>query len=363
MSALTWALCISTINRLEVLKLCVQQALAQSRAPSEIIVIDAGHNWKRDRDEIYSLVSGYPEIRFVYEQAPMRSLPAQRNAAIQRAKADILFLIDDDSLMHTDCAEIILGHYERDPDALLAAIGATRSAESPIILNLEVGAQKPGLSKAEGRLLKARRSRLGRLFWKQVVLMSLENTFIGYDDRNLAKERAALARMELPGLVPKSFLGGFTVTVRREVALNEPFDDGLITYAPAEDLDATYRFGRHGFVARADDARLFHYMADSNRVERQTLQTLRVLNRAYFAARNSRARTRHFFAFQAYALRSIPANLLKDLAARRWRMPQTRGVIHAFFLSFGVFACHDAKLKQWYRDLQARLIGTTYRIE
>lgn len=360
---LTWALCVSTINRLEVLGLCVGQALAQTRPPAEIVIVDASRDWSRNRDEIAALVALRPEIRFVYERAPMRSLPAQRNAAIARATADVLFLIDDDSLMHPDCAEIVMGHYERDAACALAAIGATPTAQSPVALDLEVGAQKPGLASDETVSGAVRGSRLGRFFWKHVLLMSLENTFVHYDDRDLAAERAAFARLGLPGLAPMSFLGGFTITVRRDVALREPFDDGLITYAPAEDLDATYRFGRHGFLARAEGARLFHYVAASNRVDRVALQTLRILNRAYFAARNSRAPTRHFFAFELYALRCVPANLLKDLAARRLTLPQTRGALRAVLLSFGVFARRGEPLKNWYRELQARVIGATYVME
>ncbi len=57
----------------------------------------------------------------------------QRNQAMELVRADIVFLIDDDSFMYDDCAAEILAVYEKDEAGAIAAVGAcgSRRARPP----------------------------------------------------------------------------------------------------------------------------------------------------------------------------------------------------------------------------------------
>ena len=92
-------------------------AVRQTRPPKEIVVVDAGENWEATRDLILSTIAAeHPEIRWVYVEAEHRSSTLQRNQGVLLATSDVLFLIDDDSMMYPDCAERIMEVYEADRD-------------------------------------------------------------------------------------------------------------------------------------------------------------------------------------------------------------------------------------------------------
>jgi glycosyltransferase involved in cell wall biosynthesis len=55
--------------------------------------------------EIASISS---DILWVYNSAEHRSSTLQRNQGLQLATADVVFLLDDDSLMYPTCAEEIM---------------------------------------------------------------------------------------------------------------------------------------------------------------------------------------------------------------------------------------------------------------
>src|SRR5262249_52513802 len=91
----------------------------------EIIVVDASPGWEKTRDDVLAnLAAAHPEIRWNYVAAEKRSSAAQRNQGIRLATADVLLLIDDDSLMYPDCAEQILRIYEADPEGVVAGVNA-----------------------------------------------------------------------------------------------------------------------------------------------------------------------------------------------------------------------------------------------
>ena len=105
---LNWALVVATYRREQILPRCLRLGVQQTRPPVEVIVVDASPGWDKTRDTILGgLAAEHPQIRWSYQAAEKRSLPAQRNQGIRQAHPDILFLVDDDSLMYSDCAEKI----------------------------------------------------------------------------------------------------------------------------------------------------------------------------------------------------------------------------------------------------------------
>lgn len=147
------------------------------------------------------------------------------------------------------------------------------------------------------------------------------------------------------------------MTVRRSVALAEPFDDDLLGYASAEDLDATYRFSRHGWNVVAIDGRIYHHEAMANRLKRQQSTTLSVLNVAFLLRKHSRFPVRHTIQFYVMLLRRLLAELLKEGLSRRWQFPQLRGVAASVPATVRILSHDRATLGPFYDGIQRKLLG------
>lgn len=351
---LSWALCIATLDRIDILEMCVTQALLQSRLPKEIIVVDASDDFAGHHARIAALVAP-SAMPLTYLRAPKRSLTTQRNCGIAAATADVLFLLDDDSLMYPDCAERIMEVYESDPACRIAAVSATNA---PRMDALSVA----GLSKSTGAYIdKAaglrQRSALVRFVMPEVLMMSVDRHFIAYDGTWRSPTPTDLAPFAAFDPTPLCAISGYRMTVRRLVALREPFDGDLLAYSAAEDLDASYRFSRHGWNLQAPLAKLYHHEAIGGRLKRRQAVMLAVLNVAFFVRKRSARPARDITRFYIMVIRRILAEMLKDAAGRRWSFPQMRGVARAAILAPTIFAQGKEKVVSYHDALQRRVLG------
>lgn len=350
---LTWALCVSTYNRIDVLEVCVRHALQQTRMPHEIVIVDASADLDGNSRRITAMAqaAGVP-IRYL--AAPKKALPSQRNHGIAAATADILFLIDDDAFLSPDCAETIMRIYEADRDGKIAAISAS---DGPMPGDTgRIGEAKVGASRTAFTTRLLANSRIVRFLWTELLMMSADRIFIPYDGCWHRPDEATVAA-HFPGVAPLSTIFGYRMTVRRSVALAEPFDADLLAYASAEDLDATYRFSRHGWNVIAPGAMIYHHEAVAERLKRQQSTMLSVLNIAFLLRKNSRQPARDTIRLYIVVLRRGLAELLKDSLTRRWRFPQFLGVVKAGFISLSMLR-HDRKtLPAFYDGIQRRVLG------
>ena len=92
-------------------------ALRQTRPPIEIVVVDGSPNWQEGRERAEAVVKDACPLRF--EPADRISSASQRNQAIRLAAGDVVFALDDDSLMYLDCAEEVMKVYEADRDGMV----------------------------------------------------------------------------------------------------------------------------------------------------------------------------------------------------------------------------------------------------
>lgn len=354
---LNWALCVATLNRPESLETCVSCAVTQTRPPAEIVIVDASESWEAHREWI-TAVTESARIPCVYLQAVKRSSAVQRNQAIDAATADILFMIDDDAFMHPDCAASIMEIYETDRLAKISAVAAA-CAEVP-----------PGQSTAGGLRRRDRTdfgllSRLAGAFprglksfvYKELLLLDVERRFVPYDRIGYGALAPLPDALRASGAVPIRLMSGFRMTVRRSVAERERFDDGLLAYCPTEDLDASYRFLRHGANVLASRALLYHHEAASSRLKRRKVAELSVLNTAYFIRAKSKLPYVHAAAFYVWVVRLFASSMVRDMAGRRWDLPDTSGTAKAFRKSFGVFGKPRADLKHWYLGVQQQILS------
>lgn len=350
---LTWALCTPTLNRIDVLLLALGCALSQTRPPSEVIIVDAGDNWQADRARVEQALASHPEVRLVYLHSPVRSITHQRNLATQAATADILFCLDDDTLMYPDCAETILRVYEADTAQAIAGVTANNDPVSPLAAP-KIERKLSGLHDKAKR--SGTRNRLTRWIWREIFLMDTLRLFVPYDsDRRTATEDD-VARLNQPDLFPVLTMIGFAMTVRRSVALAEPFDPWLLSYSPCEDTDATYRFSRHGLLVLAGNARLHHYEVAAARLNRHRVAALFLLNVAYFTRRHSDDLPRHRRRYFSLARRRVLAEVLKDGLGLRFRFPQVRGTLFALRHAPAIFDHPENRLGEDYQTMQRKVL-------
>lgn len=350
----TWSHCIPTLNRIDILEQAVLLSLQQSCPPKEIIIVDAGDKVDQHRARIEAVFAAHhgPKPALHYLASPVKSLTNQRNTATARATGDILFLFDDDTLMFPDCAEQVLKAYAADTGHQIAAGMALNTPELPDAARVTDADRKvTGVTRAGYRDHPAL-----RWVWDHIFMMRAASHFIPYD---------TLRRLDAPQTVTVGplhllrvpLLSGYAMTVRADVARKEPFDAALLSYSPAEDLDASYRFSRHGMNVLIEAARVHHFEAAAGRIKRRQAITLGLMNVASFVARKSSRPGRDIPAYYLRYLRRLLAEFLKDGLSRRFTFPQFLGAISAFGPTVAIFRHGRAGFDDWYRTLQMRVLG------
>jgi glycosyltransferase involved in cell wall biosynthesis len=316
---MTWSFCICTYMRPDVLPRCIRLALAQTRQPAEIIIVDASPEWEASRAALTAEVrAAAPHIRCEYVKARRLSLPTQRNQALDLARSDILFFFDDDSLMFPDCAEKILRVYEADADGRILAVGAT--------LDDRIPDDPGGVPSATAAVAAPRRGLLAKLVQLSQRLVYIEHFWVPYDADFPSH---AIPEGVLPAnVIPTHWIGGMRMTFRREAIAACRFAEVLEAYA-YDDLDATYRVSRLGPIVNALDARLHHLVAPGGRLPRGVVAHLAALNAVALHVlyssdlRRSARRLRRVFLRYACLYAAI------DPVRGRWSLPVARGYLRA----------------------------------
>jgi len=352
MTKLTWGLVIATYNREKILPECLKLAIAQTRPPSEIIVVDASAHWEATRDRVMAeIASAALPLRWVYEKAVQPGLTQQRNQGIDRATADVVFLIDDDSLMYSTCAEEIMRVYEADSGGEVCGVQASLVDQPPSEVTIADERKQTGWSPSQN--LSA--NRLRRWIWRYLFLMNAEELWIAYD--------GAMPQHKLPDSIaqlevcPMPLFHGCRMTYRREAIAQTKFESMLWAYASLEDLDASYRASQRGILVEATAAKLHHFNSSSGRLSRYQVSALSALNQVACLKKYSNNLERDRRKFYLLMARRILAELCKDLLSRRWTLPQMRGLLTAWRQADRIFATPSNQLDQWYPAFQKALVA------
>jgi GT2 family glycosyltransferase len=340
----TWSLVVVTYNRGPSLRRCLALAVAQTRPPQEIVVVDASPNWQDIRAEVMGdIASRHPEIRWEYVEARVRSMTAQRNQAIGLATSDVLFLIDDDSFMYPDCAAEVMKVYDADRRGLVAGVNAMLADEPPDA----APANNPPDAAAGPEARPGLRERLTNFFERE---LETEKLLLPYD--RTYPDHALPAELKSLDVAATRYLHGMRMTYRREPIRKERFEEFLHRYAAAEDLDASYRVSRHGALVNALQAQLYHERAVSGRLSRYTCMVLTLMNLAVLyrlKGYNPKALLR---AFRGRVLRRLCVDFLRDLAMKRFSLPCSRADCYALTRFGDILAQDEQTLRKWYPSFQ-----------
>jgi GT2 family glycosyltransferase len=346
----TWGLVICTYRRGEVLLRCLRAAMRQTVLPAEVIVVDASPDWELTRDLAIREVKG---VRCEYVHAAAARLPAQRNQGIALATADVLFLIDDDSILYPDCAQEILKVYAADSERKIAAVGAMPVPAPPDEEGVPAQASPTNW-------ITVKTSRWGRMVlrlrhWLAKGFDRGEDSFVPYGG-TWPKQSipASCAGLDLQ---PAKALNGFRMTFRREVIAHVGFVGMLVGSAPFEDIEASHRASRYGAVVNARRARLCHLAWSSGRLNYFSLGALWVMNAAVLHVLHGQDQKQLERIWRRRTFWGMCFELLKDLLKRRRGFPGFAGIRAGRRMLGKIYATTPQRLERWYPRVQRRVCG------
>jgi GT2 family glycosyltransferase len=355
---LTWAMGFVTYRRDDTLPTAIRLAAKQTRPPAEVIVVDASPETRYMRGVVMdALDETCPAVPIRYIAYPDRpSIPGQRNYLLNRIDADIVFLMDDDSYMESDCAEAILRVYEADATDEVSAVAAKPMNHPPA--SLRKGALGPvqrtsDEPPARRSLIKMLRWPLGRCrAWVRHVLQP-HNMWVPYDGTfppmKIPESVADLRVNVLP------LMEGFTMTVRREAAVECGYE-GRIRRG-GEDLDFSNRLARNGVILRSYDARVYHAKSASGRKTHFQSTRLEAINPLFcHRVYSSDARRSERWLRRTYVRRTL-LETVDDLYAKRWTVPKGRAYLKGLAQIGYVMKIADEKVDDEWRRWQAQVLG------
>lgn len=248
------SLIIPTRNRIEVLMRTIESILSKDNIPDEIIIIDQSD--KPISIDINSLKT-YTTIRLIYQEVP--SLTKARNRGISEAKNNILLFCDDDIILLNDCIERIC-FYMEDNVALIAG-------------NDQLTKKQAGKFDIE--------ELISSIFFKGKI-----NSKKGYVCR-----RGCVGRYpRTDKTIETEWAMGYFFAIRKDVAVeaNIMFDENLLTYAYAEDLDFSFRYyneaKRRGYKTLLPiDVLLEHKVVSVGRIPGEKASYMYVIHRYYLS--------------------------------------------------------------------------------
>ncbi|MEM1238097.1 MAG: glycosyltransferase [Pseudomonadota bacterium] len=355
-SGLTWGLCVATLNRIDVLERCVALALDQSRAPSEVVIVDASDDWRQHEERIAKITDSFG-TPLTYLPARLKSSANQRNQGIAASSSDILFMIDDDSLMFPGAAKEIMSLYEADQDKQCAAIGLSSRDALPGTATTEDNTAATPPTNIGGRaVVWQRRNKLVKFIYKELFLLTMDRLFYEYAPTPATSpEGGAPAWMQGRGNFT-NFIGGFAMTVRRDIAQREPFNRHLMSYCPAEDLDTVYRWRRHGFAMFARNAGVHHLVVQTSRIQPKHVTILQITNMVFMTCFNTNRPVLDRIGVSVRVLRRVLADFLKDAGTLRLMFPKFRAALMSLPQVVRLLSYGQDELPRKYERFQCELL-------
>lgn len=273
------AVAIPTYLREAVLVATLEQVLAQSPAPDQILVVDQTPEHEAATESYLQTMSACGRITWLRQDEP--NLPRARNRALRETRCDVVIFIDDDVLLP---AGFVAAHRANYSDARIAAVAGQVTLSRPRSFLIPT---KP---------------------WPRV----LDYKYFPLDDDARVE---GIARM-----------GGCNHSVRRVAICGVGgYDETYIGWAYGEDSDAATRLWKAGQLVVFDPTATLHHLespAGGCRVSipcRPRPEWMLSFPAIYFGARHLFPQ-RHFWAdvalfrFRQFVLR-------RAVVTRPWRLP------------------------------------------
>lgn len=339
LNRLSWGLVIPTYGRPQILVRSVRLAVAQTRRPSTVVIVDSHPDSARHKDELLSeLGATHSSTPIHYLTTTRRSSSFQRNIGIDFINTDLVFLFDDDTLMFPDCAEQLVLEFEADTNHTIAGLNPKTELHPPDITC------EPSINSTPNGTL------LGRLASSTRRIFKAEDLFQPYLDRTGAPSYAS----DQSGLIG---LGGFKMTFRTESIRRTRFNDLLLGYCPGEDTDASHRVLRYGRLENCASARVHHLGQGSGRPDYYQRSMIGNLNSTFCHRLFAHHWPTSLRAQSRLLRRRTLLALLSDLRYCRGTLPRFRGTLTALWLSQTFRGEQLRPLIDWYNHFQSSALG------
>jgi GT2 family glycosyltransferase len=236
---------IPTRNRPRDLEALLHSILHQTWFPFEVIIIDDS-----DNDLTKKVVKKY-ETEFTkigsklkYIKGPKDGLPAARNLGIKFAEGDLIFFLDDDTLLEKNVIQTLILFFKNNPKAL---------GVQPQILNIG-GADSYS---------KHPSSHFENAIYKVLMLTYSAENKLGVRRSGMSIFPSILSRV-----ITAQRLSGCCFCVKREIFTKFKFDENLKRWAYMEDLDFSYRVYKKnpGSLFAIPYAKVFHKHSQEGRI-------------------------------------------------------------------------------------------------
>jgi GT2 family glycosyltransferase len=220
---------IPTINANKKIIYCIDSITHQSITPNEIIIVDSSKNnsLKKILGNTYN-----NQVNIEYYHKPS-TLTEARNFGIQQCKGDLVYFLDDDTILDSKYIEKMLDIFKKDNRKKIA--GATG--------NVRID------NKSKGSLKETLRTNFRKLF------------FLSHKGIGRFKASGWPTWVREKGIVETQSLFGCSMTFRREILDKFRFDEHLGKlggYCYMEDIDISYRISRGHRLVYNPFARLKH---------------------------------------------------------------------------------------------------------
>jgi Predicted glycosyltransferases len=287
-------LIICSKNRPRDLETCLISIQKQDVIPSRILIIDASSNGETlELSEKFS-----PILPLLYLKSNL-GLARQRNLAVKHLSPDteVVHFIDDDVILDPHYFAAIERIFNNDSDGVIGGAGGF------ITNNLEV---KPTIA---GKIFLLESSRKG------VILSSFKNTMVFTAQNDVSVD----------------WLGGCSMSYRREVVQEFQFDSNLQGYSLGEDVDFSYRVSRKYKIIMTPSAKLIHTKSPTERQSGKDWNRSEAVHRYYYVKKNLKKR-KYLFAFWWSIAGWIMINSVQSIMKlSRWYSKNTLGSLLGVF--------------------------------
>lgn len=268
---------IATRNRPDALAMSLPLLLAQSRKPAQVFVVDSSDDPSANADMLVrqAQASGIAVAHLI--SAPGTSL--QRNLGLAQVGSEIVFLPDDDSLVHPGAMEAVMRIYERDMDKRIGAVGPVEARKPPAGVLEHAETYRMDRRDRIKTMVGATRYRLEARFVRDPMILAA--------NRLLARQPARPGWLAEEAAAPVPWITGFRMSFRTEALRrrSQPFCEALGRYALLEDVDACMGVARQQLVVSTGRAQVFHHRMPGQRSDGRTLGVMHMLNRAFVLRR------------------------------------------------------------------------------
>ncbi|MCE5327565.1 MAG: glycosyltransferase family 2 protein [Planctomycetaceae bacterium] len=251
--AMSVSVVLPTRDRPAALGRAVQSILDQALAPLELIVIDNG---TQPPPAELAALAGRVGVEFRCLRHDEPSTTATRNAGLAQARGDIVLLFDDDQILPPDFLQRLVGLYEQDAAGVVDGIGGLCRQGGPAGLG--------------ARLWSAASRLAGECRWQPRVQAA----------RYIPLPSPLRRQLTLP-----RWISGGAISLRREVAAVERFDETMTGYAYSEDREFCFRVGRRRRLFLAAGLEIIHDNAASLPAESAACGRRYVRNSLHVAAK------------------------------------------------------------------------------